>query len=493
MKKFFAILLTICMTVGALCITAVPVFAADAPAAGVVLRVSAIKTNGDNKVIKDYTSFEEGWNDAIAFALPKNLKANNYDRIVVDFYADWKANDAGEFGDDSGRGFDNNTIEIPDDVKITVNLNEHTINRALAECIADGEVIYIDEDADVIINNGTITGGWSNNGAGGLHVHDADLTLNNVNVMKNRISNDDGGGIVLEDNANLTMNGGCISDNSASSNYVTTSYGVGLFADDSKAVLNKVTISNNQSTGSYECKGAAIYAENSEVTLDECVVKDNGVANKAKDIVGAYSVVHVDRNSLFTANNTTFSGNGTHEEIFKFQINAGEGGGGTHTPDAMIDLDRGTCSLNNCTITQNRSMILIDCTDGAVSVTDTTFTNNQSSVWDGSCKIPSSFTRCTFKGNTPDKYTFDFAGDSNLTFVDCQMNESTYDNKNHARFEAATSSAAASIFGEGSVAMIVSLLALVASVASICLTVAYNKKKEKAAPVAVNNAEDKEA
>ena len=40
-----------------------------------------------------------------------------------------------------------------------------------------------------------------------------------------------------------------------------------------------------------------------------------------------------------------------------------------------------------------------------------------------------------------------------------------------------TSSRLASIFGEGSLTMIVAILALATSVASICLTVAFNKKK----------------
>lgn len=46
----------------------------------------------------------------------------------------------------------------------------------------------------------------------------------------------------------------------------------------------------------------------------------------------------------------------------------------------------------------------------------------------------------------------------------------------------------ASIFGEGSLSMIVAILALAASAVSICLTVAYNKKKS--APVALENATD---
>ena len=48
----------------------------------------------------------------------------------------------------------------------------------------------------------------------------------------------------------------------------------------------------------------------------------------------------------------------------------------------------------------------------------------------------------------------------------------------------------ASLFGEGSLAMIVAFLALIVSVISICLTVSYNKKKTS--PSAANNAENSE-
>jgi hypothetical protein len=99
MKKIFAIIMVICLLASTLCITA---FAADdAPAAGTVLRVSALKKDGTTiVVIKDYDNFEDGWNYAMELAGDsKELKKNAYDRIVVDIYTDWNAVD-GEFTDD---------------------------------------------------------------------------------------------------------------------------------------------------------------------------------------------------------------------------------------------------------------------------------------------------------------------------------------------------------------------------------------------------------
>ena len=45
--------------------------------------------------------------------------------------------------------------------------------------------MYIDEDADVIINDGTIKGGYSCNGAGGIHINDnANVTFESMKNIR---------------------------------------------------------------------------------------------------------------------------------------------------------------------------------------------------------------------------------------------------------------------------------------------------------------------
>jgi hypothetical protein len=62
---------------------------------------------------------------------------------------------------------------------------------------------------------GTITGGFSCNGAGGIHINDdARVTLNNVCLIGNTVEDDKGSAIAIYDDAELTMNGGCMSNNS---------------------------------------------------------------------------------------------------------------------------------------------------------------------------------------------------------------------------------------------------------------------------------------
>ena len=179
MKKVLAILVTICLLAGALPITAF--------ATSDVLTVSAIvKGKADPVVIGSYDNFEDGWNAAMKLAGDEDeMKKNGYERIVVDLHTDWEANDDGEFTEEiwNGKGFDNDTIYIPAGARVTLNLNGHTIDRDLSGLELDGEVICVDEKADLIINNGTIKRGFSDNGAGGIHIkNDANVTLNNENI-----------------------------------------------------------------------------------------------------------------------------------------------------------------------------------------------------------------------------------------------------------------------------------------------------------------------
>ena len=137
MKKIFAILMTICLLASALCITA---FAADAPADGTVLRISVENKRGDKLIIDEYDNFKDGWNAAMDAAT--NAKKSGYVRVIVDLYADWTAVD-GEFSDDltGGKGFAWDTILFPEDVCVVLNMNGHTINRAMSTWEYNGEVM----------------------------------------------------------------------------------------------------------------------------------------------------------------------------------------------------------------------------------------------------------------------------------------------------------------------------------------------------------------
>ena len=521
MKKIFAILMTICLLAGALSITA---FAAEAPAEGVVIRVSAKdKKTAEDVVIKDYTEFDEGWEGAIDFALSEE-EMEKYSRVIVDFYGDWTANEDGEFGDswrlgsNWGDGFQYSTIYVPENVNITLNLNGHTINRDLEESENDGEVIYIDEDADVIINNGTIKGGKSENGAGGIHVNEAYLILNNVHIVGNLSDNDDGGGIALYDST-LVMNGGSFRDNVIDG---TDATGIGawecmggaIYINDSTATFKGVEFKNNQNTTDSDY-GAAIYVDDGEVSIDNCTFDGNGIKDDAKGYKPSLSIIHAE-DSTVKVENSTFTNNGYNHHNLQWGY---VGGAAFGYQSAIFTLEASKLTVSGgCTFTNNATFLMFDFMNGTsqLYVSDATFTDNGSSIIYAHRILSedSYFRNCTFNNNlmtkpelmdtftndgSYDPFSFDIS-ECTLTLENCDMGNSTYDGLENIKFvdcKNASNQIAGvrrfgSIFGEGSLTMIVALLALIASGVAIFLTVYYNKKK--AAPVAVDTkeAEDEE-
>lgn len=474
MKKIFAMLSVICLLISALSITA---FAAEEPAPGVVLRVSALKKDGTVTAIEngDFRNFAEGWEAAVDYA-----ESNSYARIIVDFYADWNANTEGEFGNSSGDGFQFSTIYIPDDVRITLNLNGHTINRNLKEYEYDGEVIYIDEDADVIINNGTITGGWSCNGAGGIHIHDANVTLNNVSVIGNKVDDDDGAGIALYDEAELTMNGGCVSHN-LSYNAV---YGGGVYIHKSSAFFTDVSFRGNQGIHR-STHGAAVYVDKGTLVMTGCEIVGNGLTKTSTGELCsvAYSIMDISNGSEVALKETTFSENGYGKET-AVDLN-------TSKYTTVINSVASHLTMERCSFKANNQVYLIQSEAAVFKVFDSDFTENNSFAFRGNCAegFNSAFTKCRFSYNESMlslKDTFYFnTSNAGLSFVDCQFGDATFNNRRAAKFvDNNTQNSAGSIFGEGSPVMIVAILALITSGISICLTVGYNKKK--VAPIAVD-------
>ncbi len=507
MKKFLAIIMTLFLMAGALSITAFAEEELPEPAEGTLIRVTAIK--GDETVlVGDYTNFENGWHKAIHEGLPAQTKKTKYERIIVDFYADWTSADDGNFTDDpamqlNSEGFDNDTIEIPDDVKITINLGGHTIKRVLPDSISDGEVMYIDEDADVIINNGTITGGKSTNGAGGIHIHDAHVTLNNVHIVGNVADNDDGGGIALYDNATLVMNGGSFRDNSIDGvvgNELFDCYGGAIYIEDSTATFNGVEFKNNQNTND-EDYGAAIYANNSKVYLYECTFDGNGIEDESKKTCGTTSIVHAEDSDL-VMKKVTFVNNGSYyDDDYIGRIYAS-----SNLLSSLIVLDDSTFTLSgDSKFTNNAAVFAISVYDDShLYVENTTFENNKSFVMysRGEHYDDSYFKNCTFENNKvpdaenlfkeiDDDWIYTFAVDEEvLTFIDCKMSDSTYYDRDNMKFtDADAANGAASIFGEGSLALIVAFVALIASIASIIVNVTARKKQTVPATAAESDEE----
>lgn len=502
MKKFLAIIMTICLLTIGLTVTA---FAANEtlpePAEGTLLRVTAIKGE-DTVLIGDYATFEEGWNYAMELAADtKKMKTEKYDSVAVDIYTDWNANQAGEFGDSDGKGFQFSTLYIPDDAKVVINLNGHTIDRDLKEWEYDGEVMYIDKDANVTINDGTITGGWSCNGAGGIHIADeGTLVLNNVHLVDNKVEDDDGSAIAAYSNSTVTINGGSISNNRmhlSHSYYNTNPYGT-IYLSDSKAVLTDVEIANNDATGLFWAEGLLIYLNDSEATMTNCVVKNNGRLPTDKDpdtgkVIAAEipsSLIHIsDSDSTLTVVGCKFENNGDEKKDL------------TGTIDRNYDIfniQGGKLVVTDSSFESNKLNHIIFAGGGTFEVENSRFTNNRARLFYN--RVDSGyFDKCTFSGNhIKDKsgvYVKYRIHSNGIQFSDCNFVDNPLTDEEHKKsviLGTEASNGAASIFGEGSLTNILVIISLLASGVSIFLTVYYNKKK--AAPVAadIKEAEDEE-
>ena len=480
MKKFFAILMAICLLANTLCVTALA--AEPTP----VISIYGLKDDGETLVsLNSSTSFSDGWEAAVDFAKDHDMMdKNDYVRIVVDFHADWNANAAGEFGS-GGDGFKWSTIYVPASTSITMNLNGHTINRGLGDRNElDGEVIRVDGKADLIINNGTITGGNSDNGAGGLHITGgATVALNNVTVKGNIADGDDGAGIALYGGSTLIMTGGSISDNNNDS---FSNNAAGVYLNSSTAAFDGVTFSNNQATY-YPCMGTLLYLDQkSTVTMKKCEVYGNGTKDDALGTKGSISLIYVTGKSQISITDTNFTGNGHAETPSGAYLNC------------LIDnYNASSCYIDNCTFTQNSAEYLLTAINLDFEVSNSRFLNNAANVFHGYADNAGTFTDCVFNNNPAsqwtDYYSFDLVfSNSGVTFIRCDFGNSTFNDRSRATFE---NSGVGSIFGEGSltvIAAIVAIVALVAAGVSIFMTADLKKKLIPAKDDNTADPEDKE-
>ena len=473
--------MTICVLASALCVTA---FAAEP---SVVISIYGLKENGEKVGLNSYTTFAEGWEAAVDFANDHNMMdREGYTRIVVDFHADWKANKDGEFGD-GGDGFEWSTIYVPGKTRITMNLNGHTIDRGLGENNElDGEVIWVNNKADLIINDGTITGGNSDTGAGGLYItNGSTVTLNNVNVIKNTADGDYGGGIGLHDGSTLIMKGGSISGNKNNS---LTEYAAGVYLDSSTATFEGVTFSDNQNTY-YASEGTVIYAnDHSKVTMNQCEVIDNGTKNDALGTKGQVSLIVADWYSELTITETNFRGNGYAASEHS-----------SASTNCLINISsHAHAYINKCTFTNNSAKYLIDSHNGSFEIANTSFLNNPANVFHGFAKYTGTFSDCVFNNNPASKWTdccsFDFVYlDSRVEFIRCDFGNATFNDRSRATFaDTVNPNGAGSIFSEGSPIMIVAIVAILALAASVVSIFMVANLKKKLVPAAVNNTKDEE-
>jgi hypothetical protein len=263
--------------------------------------------------------------------------------------------------------------------------------------------------------------------------------------------------------------------------------GGGVYVNKSSAFFTDVSFRDNQGINR-STHGAAVYVDKGTLVMSGCDIVGNGLtkASTGEACLTAYSIIDISNGSEVALKETTFSENG-HGKETAVDLN-------TLKYTTVINSVASYLTMEKCNFKANNQVYLIQSEAAVFNVFDSDFTENNSFAFYGNCArgFNSAFTRCKFSYNESMlslKDTFYFnTSDAGLSFVDCQLSDATFNNKSAAKFvDTDTQNSAGSIFGEGSLTMIVALLALIASAVSIFLTVYYNKKK--AVPVAVDNKE----
>lgn len=385
MKKFWISLLAVCLVLCAL-----PVMAyADGE---VVMEYSwADKDDGSNPGTATATSFEDGWNDVMR-------KCNSGNKVQVTLKADWIADEEHRFTDATfnGPGFDNNTIYVSQNAELVLDLNGHTIDRGRRHfpklepnCEADGEVIYVDENADFTLKNGTVMGGFSDNGGSGLHINSGNVTLENVTITDCFTHCDDGVAIYL-DGGQLSLRNCTLKQNF----FVTAfCYGV-IFVEDAKSLTLVDTkfedYTFRQDDLFYARYGGAVDIDECEtVTIEGCTfdaaaaIMDGGAiwANEVKDL----SVLNCTFNNC-----ASLSGDA----------------GAIYVEDSTVYISG--CTFSGCTAKgYGGAMYLYDCQS---DISDCVFRNNSSQkqggalytdvLTSGNKGANTRIERCQFTGNS---------------------------------------------------------------------------------------------
>ncbi|MDE5666747.1 MAG: hypothetical protein K2I29_00735, partial [Clostridia bacterium] len=224
--------------------------------------------SGDEVAFVGSENFAIAWNMAIEFSL-----AHPEYEVAFVLNNDWTAESHATYGTSfgEGTGLYGGKLFVPGDgdqrANIILDLNGHTLNRNLTSQYTHGSVIdvsgiltvedtssaktgkitggnneygggiILNDDCTVIVNGGTITGNTATYG-GGIGIWDGSLTINGGTISNNTAVN--GGGVYLQGSHN-TMNGGTITGNTASEN------GGGVYVDSGGTfTMNGGTISGNR-------------------------------------------------------------------------------------------------------------------------------------------------------------------------------------------------------------------------------------------------------
>lgn len=154
------------------------------------------------------------WNNAVQESIDGNGKQVTF-TLTEDWTAAADSNYSTSFG--AGTGFYAGTIYVRQGANIVLDLNGHTIDRALSSTVSEGYVIHVAGTLEIVDTSaggsGKITGGYDDDYGGGIYIDHGALTITGGTISGNHADYD--GGAVYSYGGTITMTGGTITGNTA--------------------------------------------------------------------------------------------------------------------------------------------------------------------------------------------------------------------------------------------------------------------------------------
>ena len=272
---------------------------------------------------------------------------------------------AGDYNADDG----DKALVVPEGTKVTLDLNGHTIDRGLAgadDAEDNGNVITVNGDLIIEDSNksgkGNITGGRNKGDGGGIILNEnASLVMNGGTISGNHAEGI-GGGVYLgnddeDKSSTFTMTGGTISNNRSGAN------GCGVAVREGKFIMSGGTISNNE-TAEDHGGGVFLIGNTAKFTMEDGASVSQNKAGKSGG--GVYVLAgSIDMKGGVISDNTAdvdgggvyieygWSGNGIEKQSFHMSggtitgNTAKKGDGGGVYANVDMTMSGGTISNND--------------------------------------------------------------------------------------------------------------------------------------------------
>ena len=255
---------------------------------------------------------------------------------------------------------------------LTIHGNGFTIRRDASA--PNFRIFHMGEDADVILNNLTVTGGQQTGTGAGIF-NEGLLTINSVNVIDNQINAEFSGfGAGILNTGTMTINDSTISGNRITTTLIGgSSMGAGIANYEASIYINNSLIDDNSIDNGYGHAGG-IYTDgvDSYLTVYESTISNNSVPGGGAAIGSGLTRPYED--GIYTGSVTEIQYSTISNNV------AGGFGNGIYNIGGSLTFYMSTASGNYSTGPEGNSFSVIVMGAGDLTIDSSTITNNEVGV-----------------------------------------------------------------------------------------------------------------